>query len=108
MVTLEENYMRHYSNINSVELSMLKILLLSYILFAMVVITIELETTTENIREKLKRSCSDCIQKQSQCKKKCREDCKGKIKCNSECPTVCHFTSSCPIVFSFFCRKIRC
>ena len=47
----------------------------------MVVITIELETTTENIGEKLKRSCSDCIKKQSHCIKKCREDCKGKIEC---------------------------
>ena len=74
----------------------------------MVVITIELETTTENIGEKLKRSCSDCIKKQSHCMKKCREDCEGKIKCNSYCPTVCHFTSSCPISLSFFCRKIRC
>ena len=65
----------------------------------MVVITIELETTTENIREKLKRSCSDCIQKQSNCIKKCREDCGEShwslvmvIKCNSECPTFCHLT----------------
>ena len=71
----------------------------------MVVITIELETTTENIGEKLKRSCSDCIKKQSHCMKKCREDCEGKIKCNSYCPTVCHFTSACPIFFSWYCRK---
>ena len=89
------------SNIKSVELNMLKVLLLSYAVFAIVSLMINSETTPFSWKE----HCSQYFRKQNQCRKKCREQ-GGK---QNDCIVICYIGKGpMPMPTEFLiCKSIR-